>query len=160
MNRRFFGIFTSLCLLFSVTVSADEQDDDFEEYITAICESNPFDRINNEGWTIQDITDFDNDVCLVYLPSGSIVSSANYQSSSNIGSTGAQNTTSNASAQQQVDGVKDRLDEILEEEPGQGGWGLLLSAQRGETERSDTVNEAFCPFQNTVKDALSATHFP
>ena len=128
-------------LLISSAVMADDNDDAFEEYLDTLCNTSPFDPIF-QGWLPADFQNLTNNVCQVYLPSGGIVSSADYQSASNIGSTGATAQSSGHTAQQQVDSIKDRLAEIEEEsEIIEGGWGLLVSGQVGDSTRVDTVNQ-------------------
>ena len=73
--------------------------------------------------------------------SGSFTSAENYASTSGVGAISAQSATSEAVARQQADSIQDRLDELQDEEQPSGSWGLLLSVQGGETERSETTNE-------------------
>ncbi len=142
MKNNQFKLLSVLVFLVIPPLFADDNDDGFEEYLDTLCNTNPFDPIF-QGWNAGDFAEL-NATCLTYLPSGGVVSSGTYQSSSNIGSTGAQGQTSDSTAKQQVESIRDRLADIETEEAEieKGGWGLLLAAQLGESDREDTDNES------------------
>jgi outer membrane autotransporter protein len=139
MNKKIIStLFVAFCLC-SPFAAADEIDDDFEEVLFGLCENFTF-IFFNDNWTPESLRQL-NDLCLNVLLSG-VTPSSDYNSSSNIGSSGANGKTSTTSAQVQVDSIQDRLDALQEEEdPESGSWGLLLATQTGETEREDTANE-------------------
>ncbi len=118
----------------------DFVDNRFEDYYIQPC-LDGFAVLNARGWSFDEITEYNNAICAVVFNLGTFNSSETYSSTSNIGSIGAQTKTSDSVARQQVDSVASRLDEIQEEEEPDGGWGLLLSAQTGETEREATNRE-------------------
>lgn len=118
----------------------DFVDNRFEDYYIQPC-LDGFAVLTARGWSVQEITEYNNAICAVVFNAGTFNSSETYSSTSNIGSIGAQTKTSDAVARQQADSVASRLDEIQEEEEPDGGWGLLLSAQTGETEREATNRE-------------------
>lgn len=122
----------------STSLLADESDDDFEELLFELC-VNFTDIALNDNWTASSLNELNN-MCNDVLEGGATPSS-DYNSSSNIGSSGASGTSSSSSAQVQVDAIKDRIDELQDEDDAENGWGLLLAAQTGGGERLDTVNE-------------------
>jgi outer membrane autotransporter protein len=128
----------------TLVTDPDFIDNKFEGYIVQPCLDGLFALINR-GWKIEEITQYNDDICTKIFNAGTFDSSGGtdaYGSSSNIGSVAAQSKTSDSIAQQQASSVKDRLDEIQEEEVSSGAWGFLLSVQSGETERVSTDNES------------------
>jgi uncharacterized protein YhjY with autotransporter beta-barrel domain len=140
-----------LCLFTNpITAGASVSDPDlvdnlFEEYFLQPCRDGLRDPVNGlpaKGWSQAEYTAYNDAICSVYFSAGTFNSTDTFASTSNTGSIAAQSKTSDTVAQQQVDSVQDRLDELMEEEPESGGgWGLLLSAQKGETERVSTNDE-------------------
>ncbi len=122
----------------SLVTDPDLVDNQFEEYILRPCIDGAINLVTIQGWSLQDAQDYDDAICSVIYTQGTYASSDSYASSSNIGSLGAQGKSSNAVAQQQVVGIKDHLEELKEEEDSPGGWGWLLSAQAGKTDRFAT----------------------
>ncbi len=123
----------------SLVTDPDFVDNQFENYIVIPCNTAPIDLLA-QGWTSPEITRYSNEVCSPLFPGG-FNNSGSYASTSNIGSVGALDNSSDSVAQKQAGTVKSRLDEIKEEEIPQGGWGMLLAVQSGETERVSTNNE-------------------
>ena len=139
MNRQIIGVILFASIIFSQSAQATKLDDDFEEILFGLC-VNIF-TLPGQGWDAESLTRL-NDLCLNVLEGGTTPSS-DYQSSSNIGSSGATGRTASSTAQLQVDSVKDRLAAIQEEEAiDEGGWGMLFTVQTSETEREETDNES------------------
>ena len=124
----------------SLVTDPDFIDDQFETYIVRPCFTAGV-TLLAEGWTLGEITRFNNEICNTFFPAGGFNNSDAYASTSNIGSVGAIDNTSGSLAQQQADSIKDRLDELKDEDDADSGWGFLVSAQKGETERASTNNE-------------------
>ena len=124
----------------SATAASNAVDNDFVEYYIKPCELGPAALVQPPyNWTVQEIIDY-NAICSTVF-SGSFTGAEGYSSTSGIGAISAQTSSSEAVAKQQTDSIQDRLDELQDEEAPSGGWGLLLSAQTGETERSETSRE-------------------
>jgi uncharacterized protein YhjY with autotransporter beta-barrel domain len=141
MNRQLVVTLLVVFLFNSSLTWAAQQDDDFEDLLFDLCVNFGVLATPGSGWDGNSLIRL-NDLCLNVLQGGATPSS-DYNSSSNIGSSGATGKTASNTAQVQVDSVKDRLAEIQEEEVvEQGSWGFLLSAQTSETEREETVNES------------------
>lgn len=112
-----------------------DDDDDFEQYLFDTCNTAP----TPPEWDAATL----GQLCFDAFPGGFAGGSAAYDSSSNLGTSGAQTTSANAVAVNQQKSIEDRLEE-LKEETGprdQGGWGYLLSVQGGESERDETELE-------------------
>lgn len=124
----------------SLVTDPDFIDNQFEDFIVRPCLTGGV-VLLAEGWTLGEITRYNNEICNTFFPAGGFNNSDAYASTSNIGSVGAVDNTSGSLAQQQADSVKERLDELKEEDDAQTGWGLLVAAQKGETERFSTNNE-------------------
>ena len=123
----------------SLVTDPDFVDNQFENYIGVPCNTSTPNLIA-QGWTVADINRYTAEICSPLFPGGFNNSGA-YVSTSNIGSVGAIDNSSDSVAQKQTSSVKSRLDEIKEEVDPRGGWGLWLAAQAGETERVSTNNE-------------------
>ena len=139
MSRQIVGALLFASIVFSQPAQASKLDDDFEEILFGLCED--IFSLFLQGWDSESLIKL-NSLCLDVLPPGTTPSS-DYNSSSNIGSSGANGKTASSTAQLQVDSVKDRLAAIQEEEAiDQGGFGMLLAVQNSETEREETDNES------------------
>lgn len=138
MNRNLIGALSLALFVISPGALARDLDNDFEDILFDLC-VNIF-TLPGQGWDTPSLVEL-NDLCLNVLQDGATPSS-DYNSSSNIGSAGANGKTASSTQQLQVDSVKDRLAEIQEEEVvDQGSWGFLMSVQTSETERDETDNE-------------------
>lgn len=127
-HARLPGVFL-LLLLNSVFCVAQASDDDLEIFFDGICQAGPlpvdlFIACNNG------------------FPAGSLAAeggAAAFNTSSNLGTSGAQGAVAS-----DLDG-RSRLDDdeelLLEIDNEAGGWGLLLAAQTGATERDQTELE-------------------
>jgi len=124
----------------------DLVDNRFEEYYLRPCLDGPGlvpgdgGLVTDQGWSLTEVIDYNNSICNVFFSGGSFDSST-YASTTNIGTNGAQTKAANNAASQQVASVKDRLEELGEDESPKNGWGVLLAVQQGETERIATNNE-------------------
>lgn len=124
----------------SLVDAPDLVDNNFETYFLQPClDGAP--ALFGRGWTLQEILDYDADICSRVFNAGTFNSVETYASKTNVGTVAAQGKTSDSLATQQTDSVQGRLDEIKEEDAPSGGIGLLLSVQGGETERVSTNNE-------------------
>lgn len=124
----------------SLVTDPDFVDNIFEAYYLRPCLDGPG-ALLAQGWTNQEIIDYNNAICAEVFNAGTFNSTDTYASTSNIGSAGAQSKTSDTVAARQVESVQDRLDEIKVEDDRDGAWGMMLSAQTGETERFSTNRE-------------------
>jgi len=133
---------TCYCLLpFAATAASNVVDDDFVDYYIKPCVlGGPALLAPPYNWSIDEIVEYGDKICSqVY--SGSFTSADNYASSSGVGAISAQTTSSDIAARTQTGSIQDRLDELQDEEAPSSGWGLLLSAQTGATDHSETSNE-------------------
>ncbi|HKJ52330.1 MAG TPA: autotransporter outer membrane beta-barrel domain-containing protein [Gammaproteobacteria bacterium] len=125
----------------SLVTNPDLVDNRFEDYYLQPCIDGAA-TLFGRGWSIEEINAYNASICSVVYSSGTFNSSDTYQSTQNIGSIGAQTKSTNVVAKKEVDSIQARLDELaVEEDVRKGGWGILLSAQKSETERVSTNNE-------------------
>ena len=135
---------TSLMIVVTCSVSqvviADEEDD-YETFVYDLCfNTSGADKLA-ANWTVQQTVDFDNNVCGVAFPPALVFSSSDYTSSSNTGGAGSQSRSSNNVASGQAGSIKERLNDLYEEEGDEGSWGVLFAPQLGRSSRDNTVNE-------------------
>ena len=137
------GLLVAVCyslLSFSATAASNVTDDEFSDYYTRPCELGGPTLRDVYNWSRQEINAYQDAICSE-LFTGGYTSGDSVSSSAGLGSISATSSTSEVSARQQTDSIEDRLNELQDEEDTSSGWGLLLSAQTGESDHDETRNE-------------------